>query len=251
MCKHRFLGAILAALAILGLSSATTKAEPAVLTYDLNLRYGPGLEYPVILTMEYGSVVEVEQCYNDEWCEIQYGEYYGYAHSNYMDFAAYAPGYIAPPRVVAVPRYYYNPYTRYYRDYKQPRRAKRYNYAPPRAVKQKRRKANLHTPNRQHRVQKRSARPRAIQQRSVRRQAVPRRAVQPNVVKKRVKATVRRNRGEAAKHIKRNRPKQTNRGGRNKAANRAAVNRKAVQRSRGGKRQSKRGNGKRGKRNRG
>lgn len=130
MTKYRVFSAIAAILVIMGIVASSARAEPAAVTYDLNLRSGPGLGYPVILTMAGGSIVEVGECYDGVWCEIEYGDYYGFANINYLDFAYYARGY-TPPAVVVLPRYY-DPYTRYYRNKHKRKhyRAKRHDHAP-------------------------------------------------------------------------------------------------------------------------
>lgn len=89
-------------------------STPAVVSVDLNLRYGPNIYEPVIVTIPGGSLVDAGDCY-DGWCEANWGDYEGYLSEDYLDYAAYYPGYAPPPpSIVVVPRYY-NPYARNHR----------------------------------------------------------------------------------------------------------------------------------------
>lgn len=78
-------------------SAGLAAAAPAVVATDLNVRSGQGTGYPVIGTMQGGSVVEVRGC-GDGWCYIP--AYGGFASARYLDAGgayAAAPVYVAPP----------------------------------------------------------------------------------------------------------------------------------------------------------
>lgn len=87
---------VIAAIAAVFLSAAVAKAETAVVSLDLNLRDGPGLEYPIIATMPGGSPVDVRGCHVG-WCRILWAGYEGFASETYLDFGGY--GRVATPMV--------------------------------------------------------------------------------------------------------------------------------------------------------
>lgn len=123
---------VIAALAMMLLSVATAKAEIAVVSTDLNLRGGPGIEYPIVVTMHGGSTADVRECY-DGWCRVLWRGYEGFASEAYLDFGGYgrgyAYGYVTPrPPVVAVRPYFdYGPRV-YHRGYHKKRYVKRRHY---------------------------------------------------------------------------------------------------------------------------
>lgn len=79
---------------------ATAAAVPATVTTDLNVRSGPGTNYPVIGTLQGGTTVDVNGC-RGSWCRVAGG----WASGNYLDGTggrvavapradyAYSPGY--------------------------------------------------------------------------------------------------------------------------------------------------------------
>ena len=50
------------AAAVMALSAQCAQAAPALATNNVNLRQGPGTNYPVITTIPGGSTVEVSGC---------------------------------------------------------------------------------------------------------------------------------------------------------------------------------------------
>jgi len=57
--------------ASLALSAERAAADPALATSDVNLRSGPGTQYPLVGRIPGGSTVEAVNC-NAGWCEAQF-----------------------------------------------------------------------------------------------------------------------------------------------------------------------------------
>ncbi|GIL00900.1 MAG: hypothetical protein BroJett030_07990 [Alphaproteobacteria bacterium] len=102
-------------------------AAPAYVTTDLNLRQGPGVEYPRYTTIPGGAAVEVLYC-NEvvNWCMVGWRGMEGWVSAIYLAYVrqeVYRP---APPPVVVVPPTVeiYPDYPRYW--YGQPRYRDRY-----------------------------------------------------------------------------------------------------------------------------
>jgi uncharacterized protein YraI len=51
------------------LSAAGAEAAPALATNNVNMRQGPGTNYPIVATIPGGSTVEVAGC-QGEWCTV-------------------------------------------------------------------------------------------------------------------------------------------------------------------------------------
>lgn len=113
---------LLASGAALLLSAGAAAAAPATVQTDLNVRSGPGTQYPVVGSVQSGETVDVAGC-TGRWCQISFGGGTGYANQNYLamagggpGYAAVAPGYADPGYVYDdTPGYAYNDY--YYDDY--------------------------------------------------------------------------------------------------------------------------------------
>lgn len=93
--------ATLGALALAGamMLPAAAAAQNGQVTTTLNLRAGPGTEYPVIVTIPYGGAVSVYGCMQGwNWCDISWAGYRGWAYGSYV-------AYRYEGRYVAVPRY--------------------------------------------------------------------------------------------------------------------------------------------------
>lgn len=108
---------IAAAVIVLG-ASVAAQARPVLVTADLNVRTGPGTQYPSVGVIRGGSNAEVGRCYTG-WCEISWGPLRGFSSQAYLDGfgpppAAYAPP--PPPPVYYGPRPYYGP--GYYRPWR-------------------------------------------------------------------------------------------------------------------------------------
>src|SRR5262245_41600583 len=105
------------ALAALMMSTGLAAAAPAVVRSDLNLRSGPGTEYPVVASMPAGAQVDVGGC-TGSWCAVAYGGQQGYASGSYLAMGG-APGVAAAPGVAYEDDYddyypYYGPSYSYY-----------------------------------------------------------------------------------------------------------------------------------------
>src|SRR5271169_1735384 len=105
------------AVALMALSASCAQAAPALATNNVNMRQGPGTNYPVILTIPGGSNVDVAGC-QGQWCQVGFGGQMGYAVATSFDMGggppppggpdvpipvapgAPPPGYAGPPVVV-------------------------------------------------------------------------------------------------------------------------------------------------------
>lgn len=76
----------LAVLTATTLGAGAAMAAPAYLTISLNLRAGPGTEYPPVVTMPAGSSVFVYGCLSGwSWCDVSWDGYRGWAAGQYLD----------------------------------------------------------------------------------------------------------------------------------------------------------------------
>ena len=66
-----------ALVAMMGAASAATVAN------DLNLRAGPGTNYPVVATMPAGAHVNVRNC-TGSWCRVSFRGETGWASASYL-----------------------------------------------------------------------------------------------------------------------------------------------------------------------
>ena len=84
--KHMTLPAALLALAIAGPAQAQTTATA---TTDLNIRSGPGPEYPVLGHIQDNRSAEVLGCIQGSlWCQVDYRGTQGWAYSRYLEMDA-------------------------------------------------------------------------------------------------------------------------------------------------------------------
>jgi uncharacterized protein YraI len=86
--------------ASLALSAARAAADPVLATSDVNLRSGPGTQYPLVGRIPGGSTVEAVNC-NVGWCEAQFNGRAGYVNQSYLDFGGDAQA--APVQVRPYP----------------------------------------------------------------------------------------------------------------------------------------------------
>lgn len=109
-------GTILASLGV---------AHAATVTTDLNLRAGPGTDYPVIDAMPAGTHVNVRNC-TGSWCRVSYNGQVGWASNSYLtggrSTTVYRLRTYAPPAYAYVEPGYayapgYNDYPSYYGTY--------------------------------------------------------------------------------------------------------------------------------------
>ena len=67
---------------------AALAAPVAVATADLNIRSGPGPEYPVIGVINLNGQVTIEACIQDSrWCQVTYRGRPGWVYTQYMHVA--------------------------------------------------------------------------------------------------------------------------------------------------------------------
>ncbi len=93
------------AVALTELSASSAQAAPALATDNVNMRQGPGTNYPVITTIPGGSTVEVSGC-QGEWCSVSWHGQSGYAIAARLDQGEGAPppsGAQGPPPASAGP----------------------------------------------------------------------------------------------------------------------------------------------------
>lgn len=111
----------LIAVAIMSLP-ALAQSRPAIAytTANLNMRTGPGTNYPVITTVPRGGGVTVFGCTADyRWCDAAFANAKGWVSGKYLSYGVQG-GYYGQPIpsagvYVGVPRYYRN-----YRIYPRP-----------------------------------------------------------------------------------------------------------------------------------
>src|SRR5690606_8732618 len=74
-----------AAGALLASSTLAMAQTSVVATTDLNLRAGPGPEYPVIGAIAVDDQAMLNGCIEgSKWCEVSYGDLSGWAYSDYL-----------------------------------------------------------------------------------------------------------------------------------------------------------------------
>lgn len=67
------------------LSATAAQAANAIVTTNLNLRTGPGTQYPVLGSIPNGSRVDVSGCTSGYgWCQVDYNGRFGWASSRYL-----------------------------------------------------------------------------------------------------------------------------------------------------------------------
>ncbi|SIN94369.1 DUF1236 domain-containing protein [Vannielia litorea] len=80
-------------------------AVPATATTDLNLRAGPGPEYPVVGTIQARTQAEVEGCLEAaNWCKVTYMGQEGWAFGDYLSASAETATPIELPKTVTYTR---------------------------------------------------------------------------------------------------------------------------------------------------
>ncbi len=109
-------------------ATVAAEARPVLVTADLNVRVGPGIEHPSVGVIRGGSTAEVGRCFSG-WCEIFWGGLRGFSSQAYLDGYGPPPAvYVAPPPPVYYgPRPYYGPRRYYgYGPYYRPWRPRHY-----------------------------------------------------------------------------------------------------------------------------
>jgi len=105
MCK------LMTGAGMLALSSGFAAAAPAVVQNDVNLRAGPGVEFPVIAAMPAGARVDVTGC-QGSWCQVAFNGTAGWASRAYMGLGG---GVAAAPTYGYADTYSYGSYGPGYR----------------------------------------------------------------------------------------------------------------------------------------
>jgi len=82
---------------LMALSAHSVAAAPALATKNVNLRQGPGTNFPIITTIPGGSNADVKDC--QEWCSVTWQGQSGFAISTSFDRGNYPP----PPAGAAGP----------------------------------------------------------------------------------------------------------------------------------------------------
>jgi len=82
---------LLGAGAALLLSAGAAAAMPAVAQTDLNVRSGPGTQYPVVGSIPAGETVEAGNC-TGSWCQVSFSGGSGYAKRGNLAMAGAVPG---------------------------------------------------------------------------------------------------------------------------------------------------------------
>lgn len=113
----------LAVLFTLGLAAPALAAETlAVSTVNLNMRAGPGTQYPVVAVVPPGARIDVHGCVSGySWCDVNFGVSRGWVAAAYLEFHYLGKPVVLTPvvaprigvNVVVFNRAYWN---RYYVD---------------------------------------------------------------------------------------------------------------------------------------
>jgi hypothetical protein len=74
---------LLTGAGLLVLSTGFALAAPAIVQDAVNLRAGPGTEFPVITAMPAGAPIDVIGC-KDAWCRVAFGRTVGFASRGYL-----------------------------------------------------------------------------------------------------------------------------------------------------------------------
>jgi uncharacterized protein YraI len=105
---------LLAAASALVLSAGIASAAPAITQSAVNMRAGPGTQYPVLTTLPGRAPVDVAGC-DGSWCQVNWNGREGYVSANYLQMAgapgpvAVSPGYYAEPDYAYDDDYYGSP----------------------------------------------------------------------------------------------------------------------------------------------
>ncbi|HEY1544431.1 MAG TPA: SH3 domain-containing protein [Xanthobacteraceae bacterium] len=78
-----FKSKLLTGAGLLVLSTGFALAAPAVVQESVNLRAGPGVEYPVVTAMPQGAPIDVMGC-EGTWCRVAFGRTVGFASREFL-----------------------------------------------------------------------------------------------------------------------------------------------------------------------
>src|SRR5512135_3213796 len=71
--------------AVIAMWSAAASASPAVADRAVNLRAGPDASFPLVATLEQGTVVEVIGCESDyRWCDVETDGLRGWVYAAFL-----------------------------------------------------------------------------------------------------------------------------------------------------------------------
>ena len=73
------------AVAALVFAGGAATAAPGLATSDVNVRQGPGTNFPAVTTIRGGSNLDVQSC-NTGWCAVRFGPYAGFVKATYLNF---------------------------------------------------------------------------------------------------------------------------------------------------------------------
>ena len=103
----------LATLAVFAIAAPVAAATVAIATTPLNIRSGPGPQYPVIGAIAANSQAVVNGCIQGSlWCQVSFGRVQGWVYSQYLRTSvAGAPPVVLSQRAASVPVVTYQPST--------------------------------------------------------------------------------------------------------------------------------------------
>ena len=88
---------ILATLAFLSLPGIAMAGQLAYATHNVNVRAGPGVDYPVVDIARAGEEVYVYGCLSHRaWCDVDFDGLRGWMSSNYLAFFERGRRYVGP-----------------------------------------------------------------------------------------------------------------------------------------------------------
>jgi uncharacterized protein YraI len=103
----------LATLAVFAIAAPAAAATVAIATTPLNIRSGPGPQYPVIGAIAANSQAVVNGCIQGSlWCQVSFGRVQGWVYSQYLRTSvAGAPPVVLSQRAASMPVVTYQPST--------------------------------------------------------------------------------------------------------------------------------------------
>jgi len=72
------------------LTAGAASANPAVAENELNMRMGPGPQYPILISMPRGANARAWNC-DGAWCRVSWNGHSGFASQRYLDITLYPP----------------------------------------------------------------------------------------------------------------------------------------------------------------
>ncbi|NMG40210.1 SH3 domain-containing protein [Chelativorans sp. ZYF759] len=88
---------ILATLGLLSLPGIAVAGQLAYATHNVNVRAGPGVDYPVVDIARAGEEIYVYGCLSQRaWCDVDFDGLRGWMSSNYLAFVERGRRYVGP-----------------------------------------------------------------------------------------------------------------------------------------------------------